>query len=218
MANVATASVLGSRGRHVIASGILLMCSCSSGTKSQGEPAEHGGAGSAGTSGSSGVGGSSGTNAGGGSGASSGGSGAGKGGTGTGGSAGAGGAQSGSAGQSGGGQGGAGAQSGAGGEDGGSSPGGAGAGGTNTNPYRGCEGEDVMNNSCPIAGSVCDPTFGCQPPCPTGAASCPAPPAGGTAVPYCQERSCRLDCTLDKTCPAGMACHEVNQFCTGNPL
>lgn len=229
------------RGRRcqVTVLGILLMCSCSSGTKSRGEPAEDGGAGSAGTSGSSGSGASSGTNAGGGSGASSGGSGgsagsggssAGKGGTDPGGSAGAGGTQSGSAGQSGGGQGGSGAQSGAGGTEGGSGPGGAGAGGagagaggagaggTSANPYAGCEGEDTLNNSCPIAGSFCHPTFGCQPPCPTGTASCPAPPAGGTATPYCQDRLCRLDCTLDKTCPAGMTCHEVNQFCTGNPL
>jgi hypothetical protein len=194
------------------------MCSCSSGTKSPGESAEEGGAGAAGTSGSSGSGGSGGTKGSGGSGASSGSSGAGNAGTDTGGSAGVGGTRGGSAGQSGGGQGGSGAQGGAGGAEGGSRSGGAGAGGTSMNPYRGCEGEDTMNNSCSIAGSFCHPTFGCEPPCPSGTASCPAPPAGGTATPYCQDRFCRLDCTLDKTCPAGMTCHEVNQFCTGNPL
>lgn len=91
-----------------------------------------------------------------------------------------------------------------------------GAAGSGENPYRACVGEDPTDNSCPVSGSKCDATFGCQPPCPTGTASCPAPPGGGTATVYCQQRFCRLDCGFGKTCPDGMTCDNASLFCTAN--
>jgi hypothetical protein len=95
---------------------------------------------------------------------------------------------------------------------------GDGAAGSNDNPYGACVGEDATDNSCPVPGSICHADFGCQPPCPTGTVSCPEPPAGGTASPYCQQRFCRLDCGFGKTCPAGMACNTGSAFCTSNGL
>jgi len=95
---------------------------------------------------------------------------------------------------------------------------GGGAAGSDENPYAACVGEDATDNSCPVPGSICHADFGCQPPCPTGTVSCPMPPAGGTASPYCQQRLCRLDCGFSKTCPAGMACNTTNAFCTANGL
>jgi hypothetical protein len=94
----------------------------------------------------------------------------------------------------------------------------AGASGGDENPYGACVGEDATDNSCPVPGSVCHADFGCQPPCPTGTVSCPEPPGGGNASPYCQQRLCRLDCGFGKTCPVGMACDTSSAFCTSNGL
>lgn len=93
---------------------------------------------------------------------------------------------------------------------------GGGAAGSGENPYRACAGEDATDNSCPVSGSKCDADFGCQPPCPTGTVSCPAPLGGGTATVYCQQRFCRLDCGFGKTCPDGMTCDNASLFCTPN--
>lgn len=106
---------------------------------------------------------------------------------------------------------------------GGTFAGGAGLGGTaaggdgansNKNPYRACADEN--DDSCRLAGSICHTDYGCEPPCPTGTASCPAPLGGGTATTYCQQRFCRLDCGFGKTCPTGMTCDTTTAFCTAN--
>ena len=101
---------------------------------------------------------------------------------------------------------------------GGAAAGAGGAAGGDENPYGACVGEDATANSCPVPGSICHADFGCQPPCPTGTVSCPKPPGGGTAGPYCQQRLCRLDCGFGKTCPAGMDCDTASGFCTSNGL
>ena len=75
-----------------------------------------------------------------------------------------------------------------------STDGGIAGGGDGSNPYRGCAGEDRINNSCPVPGSLCEP-YGCAPPCSMGdPATCPQPPLGATAVAVCGG-VCRLDCT-----------------------
>lgn len=126
-----------------------------------------------------------------------------------------GGAMMGGAGEAAGGRGNLGGASGAG--LGGASAGaGGGAAGSDENPYRACVGEDRTDNSCPVAGSICEADFGCEPPCPTGTVSCPGAPPGGTATPYCQQRFCRLDCGFGKTCPTGMTCDAAKLFCTSN--
>jgi len=102
--------------------------------------------------------------------------------------------------------------------DGGTAGAGGSAAGSDDNPYGTCVGEDATDNSCPVPGSICHADFGCEPPCPTGTVSCPAPPAGGTASPYCQQRLCRLDCGFGKTCPPGMVCDTGSAFCTSNGL
>lgn len=94
----------------------------------------------------------------------------------------------------------------------------SGMAGGEANPYRACVGEDATDNSCPVPGSVCHANFGCEPPCPTGTISCPSPPEGGTAKPYCQQRLCRLDCGFGKTCPTGMVCDTGSAFCTSNGI
>lgn len=104
------------------------------------------------------------------------------------------------AGASGAGLGGAGADAGRGGES------------SDENPYRDCADE----NSCPVSGSTCHADYGCEPPCPTGTGSCPAPLGGGTATRYCQQKLCRLDCGFGKTCPTGMTCDTPTGFCTPN--
>ena len=92
----------------------------------------------------------------------------------------------------------------------------AGDGGASSdeNPYRACADEN--DESCPVAGSMCHADYGCEPPCPTGTVSCPAPLGGGTATTYCQQRFCRLDCGFGKTCPTGMTCDTTTVFCIAN--
>ncbi len=155
-----------------------------------------------------------------------GGSGAGRGGTGDGGggtSGGSGGAEvagssSGASGKGGAGAGGVagaagGGAAGAGGSGGMSAAAGvSGEGGSESGPYQGCEGEDRDDNTCPVTGSICHQDYGCEPPC-SGGAMCPDPPPGGTATTYCNQGFCRLDCTLDLTCPTGMTCDETTAFC-----
>jgi hypothetical protein len=99
-----------------------------------------------------------------------------------------------------------------GGADAGGSAAGAGGASSDENPYRDCANED----SCPMAGSMCHADYGCEPPCPTGTVSCPAPVGGGTATPYCQQKLCRLDCGFGKTCPTGLTCDTPTGFCTPN--
>jgi hypothetical protein len=91
---------------------------------------------------------------------------------------------------------------------------GGGGAGNDENPYRACADED--DDSCPVQGSMCHADYGCEPPCPTGTVSCPAPLGGGTATTYCQQRFCRLDCGFGKTCPTGMTCDTTTLFCTSN--
>ena len=97
---------------------------------------------------------------------------------------------------------------------GGAAAGGGGGAGSDQNPYRACA--DADDDSCPLAGSMCHADYGCEPPCPTGTVSCPAPLGGGTATPYCQQKLCRLDCGFGKTCPTGMTCDTATAFCTPN--
>ena len=97
---------------------------------------------------------------------------------------------------------------------GGAAAGGGSGAGSDENPYRACVDED--DDSCPLAGSMCHADYGCEPPCPTGTVSCPAPLGGGTATPYCQQKLCRLDCGFGKTCPTGMTCDTATGFCTPN--
>ena len=125
---------------------------------------------------------------------------------------GGGGASGGSSGRSGSGGGGSGGR-GAGG--GGAGGGGGGAGGGDANPYGRCDTDD----ECPLAGSNCHETYGCEPLCERVEAPelrCPPAPPGGVAEPLCQGAYCRLDCSFDVACPTGMTC-DTTWFCTPNP-
>lgn len=111
------------------------------------------------------------------------------------------------------------------GESGGSagSSGSAGSGGSGgsagstdgANPYGRCESDD----DCPLSGSNCHATYGCEPPCDSSAEPdlrCAAAPPGGEAEPLCEGAVCRLDCSFDVACPTGMTC-DATWFCTPNP-
>jgi hypothetical protein len=102
-----------------------------------------------------------------------------------------------------------------GGTGGGAGTGGSGTGGGDPNPYGRC----TTDGDCPLTGSNCHETYGCEPPCervPEPELRCPAAPPGGEAMPLCNGAYCRLDCSFDVACPDGMTCDNT-WFCAANP-
>jgi hypothetical protein len=102
-----------------------------------------------------------------------------------------------------GGQAGDGRSGGAGGKTDGGSGTSAGEGGTD-NPYAECPMQEPFDNSCPVEGSTCSRTRGCEPPC-ERTDGCPAPQSG-SASPYCNFGICVLECDSERTCPDEMLC------------
>jgi hypothetical protein len=110
--------------------------------------------------------------------------------------------------------GGRGGVAGGGGTGGAGTGGSAGTGGGNPNPYGRC----TVDGDCPLPGSNCHETYGCEPPCervPEPELRCPAAPPGGEAMPLCAGAYCRLDCSFDVTCPGGMTCDNT-WFCAAD--